>query len=208
MIGEPGNDNHTGAVHMYGRDVGGLGNWGLEQTLSTFDTEAGNAGAIHVFEREGTWIELARVDASDKDDVDWFGDQVGISGGTLVAGALADDDGGSNAGSAYIFQVVAGPEITVAGDCPGDLTLALSGATPSGPVVVAYSQDPGQTIVLSAPCGDIELELEEPRLLARFLVDGEGEQSLVTMAPAGSCGLHLQVVDQVTCGVGPVAQIP
>lgn len=236
VIGANGIDMNTGAAYVYGRDIGGPGNWGLEQTLSTLDAGIGNnlgrsvdiggdrilvgaylsnaetenAGAMHVFERDagGTWIELVRLDASDKDDTDWFGDQVGISGGTLVAGALDDDDGGSGAGSAYVFQAVASPEVAISGTCPGELTLELSGATPSGPVLMAYSESQGQTIVSSGQCGDVEIDLESPQFLARFLADSEGDRSLVRMAPAGACGLYLQVVDQVTCGVGSVTQIP
>ena len=73
------------------------------------------AGAAYVFVRDGsgTWTEERRLLASDADIDDQFGFAVAIdpssgSGGTVVVGALCDDDDGSNSGSAYVFERNAG----------------------------------------------------------------------------------------------------
>jgi hypothetical protein len=71
------------------------------------DTGAGNAGAAYIFTRSGTsWSEQAKIQASDKQGVDYFGWSVAISGDgtTAIVGAYGEDDtGATDAGAAYIF---------------------------------------------------------------------------------------------------------
>jgi hypothetical protein len=63
-----------------------------------------NAGAAFVLYFDGTnWITLAKLLASDKNEEDFFGYSVGISGNTIVVGARWDDDNGFKSGSAYVF---------------------------------------------------------------------------------------------------------
>lgn len=66
----------SGAAYVYSRDSGGPNEWGLVGVLSSRD-------------RPGAFIG--------------FGFAVAISGGTIVVGAPDDDDGGTNAGAAYVF---------------------------------------------------------------------------------------------------------
>ena len=69
------------------------------------DDDAGNfSGSAYVFVRTGTtWTQQAKLTASDAAGFDFFGSAVAISGDTIVAGALGDDDAGSVSGSAYVF---------------------------------------------------------------------------------------------------------
>ena len=61
-------------------------------------------GAVYVFTRSGsTWTQQQKIQASDPEDGDRFGGSVAISGDTIIAGALYEDTGASNAGAAYIF---------------------------------------------------------------------------------------------------------
>lgn len=63
------------------------------------------SGAAYVFKRSGsTWNLAGRLTASDNDDYDHFGYSTGISGKYAVIGAVGNDDGGSQSGSAYIFK--------------------------------------------------------------------------------------------------------
>ncbi|MEZ4334968.1 MAG: SUMF1/EgtB/PvdO family nonheme iron enzyme [Myxococcota bacterium] len=63
-----------------------------------------NSGAAYVFTRSGTtWTEQQKLVASDAAAGDDFGYSVSISGDTVVVGAFADDDAGTNSGSAYVF---------------------------------------------------------------------------------------------------------
>ena len=66
-------------------------------------------GAAYVFRYDGaSWVEEAKLLASDGEDDDQFGSAVAIEGNTIVIGADNDDAGnwwpGSRYGSAYIFN--------------------------------------------------------------------------------------------------------
>jgi len=70
------------------------------------DNDAGvDAGSAYIFHNNGTsWVEQAKLVASDGDIYDQFGWSASISGDYAIVGAYGDDDNGSNAGSAYIFH--------------------------------------------------------------------------------------------------------
>ena len=66
----------------------------------------GNLYSAYVFTRDtnGTWTQQARLLPADGGEPDrWFGSSVPLSGDTALIGASADDDKGTNAGSAYVF---------------------------------------------------------------------------------------------------------
>ncbi len=68
-------------------------------------------GAVYILEfDEGTqtWQEEHMLRAVVAGDGDEFGTAVGLHGTTLVVGAPKNDDNGSNAGSAYVFEFDAG----------------------------------------------------------------------------------------------------
>ncbi|MHC4090450.1 MAG: FG-GAP repeat protein [Planctomycetota bacterium] len=77
-------------------------------------TEQCNSGSLYVFQLDSgpssdpSWALVAKLTADDAAAEDGLGSSVSISGATVVAGAQSDDDGGSNSGSAYVFQPVAG----------------------------------------------------------------------------------------------------
>lgn len=70
------------------------------------------AGAAYIFQRNaaGTWTQVQKIVASDREKNDRFGRAVAISGNYAIVGAPRDDDGASGgnsvwkAGSAYIFE--------------------------------------------------------------------------------------------------------
>ena len=60
-----------------------------------------NRGAVYVLTRQsGTWGEVAKLTASDKDAGDKFGSTVAVDGDTVVVAAYGDDN---YKGSAYLF---------------------------------------------------------------------------------------------------------
>ncbi len=71
-----------------------------------------NAGAAYIFERNlsGDWLQIQKLDASDRSTGDHFGRDIAISGNYLVIGAEQEDlnfegeETLSNAGAAYIFE--------------------------------------------------------------------------------------------------------
>jgi len=85
--------------------ISGDGNTALVGA-SLEDTGGTDAGAAYIFVRSGTtWTQQAKIQASDKQQSDWFGYSVSISsdGNTALVGAYQEDTGGTNAGAAYIF---------------------------------------------------------------------------------------------------------
>ncbi|MDY0339850.1 MAG: Ig-like domain-containing protein [Coriobacteriia bacterium] len=69
------------------------------------ESEMGNnSGSAYVFVRSDTTWELQqKLTALDGSDGDRFGYSVAIDGDTAIAGALLDDDKGTDSGSAYVF---------------------------------------------------------------------------------------------------------
>jgi hypothetical protein len=65
------------------------------------------AGATYVFRYQpgspGTWMEEAKLTASDGASQDGFGEAVAIDGDLIMVGAPGADGVGSNSGSAYVF---------------------------------------------------------------------------------------------------------
>jgi hypothetical protein len=71
------------------------------------DTGGTNAGAAYIFAySSGSWSQQQKIQASDKQADDYFGQSVSMSGdGTkVIVGADREDTGATNAGAAYIFE--------------------------------------------------------------------------------------------------------
>lgn len=68
------------------------------------DDRGGNSGSAYIYFRSGgTWFLGRKLTASDGAAFDSFGQDVAISGNTIVVGAPQDDVLATNSGSAYIF---------------------------------------------------------------------------------------------------------
>ncbi len=105
-----------------------------------------NRGAAYVFERVGNaWTQVAKLTAADGPGGS-FGLSVAISGDMAVVGAMADDDRGTGAGAAYVFERVGNAWTQVAKLTASDgqgwdrfgVSVAISGDTA---VVGAYRDD-------------------------------------------------------------------
>ena len=86
------------------------------------DDKGTTSGSAYVFRYGGSsWVQEAKLLASDGAAGDSFGGSVGISGSTAVIAAFYDDDKGANSGSAYVFDVnCTGADLDADGDV--DLT--------------------------------------------------------------------------------------
>jgi len=68
------------------------------------DDKGTDSGSAYVFQRNGTsWSQQKKLVANDGQSSDCLGYSVAISDQLSIAGAIYDDDKGSDAGSAYIF---------------------------------------------------------------------------------------------------------
>ncbi len=125
-VGAPGNDGQRGAVYIYER-AGNIWNrkdpplqspsvipgerFGFSvslsgNTLAVGAPLAGGSGVVYIFQRtDGTWnptpftLVTTGLEAGDQ-----FGFSVALEDDWLAVGAPFDDDGGSLAGSVYVFQ--------------------------------------------------------------------------------------------------------
>jgi len=76
-----------------------------------FDDDAGSSsGSAYLFDTT-TGNQLFKLTASDAAAADQFGSAVAISGNIAIVGSLADDDNGTNSGSAYVFDVTTGNQL-------------------------------------------------------------------------------------------------
>jgi hypothetical protein len=73
------------------------------------DDNGNDAGAAYLFDTT-TGNEFDKLLAGDGAVEDYFGSSVAISGTTAICGAYFDDDEGSNAGAAYLFDTTTGTE--------------------------------------------------------------------------------------------------
>ena len=132
--GDSDGGTNSGSAYIFERDQGGVNNWGQVAKLTAGDAtaydyfglsvslynnkalvgapqEAGNTqGAVFIFERNqggsGAWGQVDEFNADDTMTDDYFGCAVSLSGNIVVVGALLDDDGGTDSGSAYIFNLI------------------------------------------------------------------------------------------------------
>ena len=86
--------------------VGAVFGWGVALSGDTAVIGAYHSEAAYVFVRSGTnWSEQAKLTANDSANGDSFGWLVAVEGDTAVIGAFRDDnDGGTESGSAYVFE--------------------------------------------------------------------------------------------------------
>ena len=167
------NGFNSGAAYVFIRSGG---TWVLEAKLAASDRSAGdffgysvalegdtavigafndddngpNSGSAYVFIRSGSsWVQQAKLTASDGAEYDSFGISVAIYGDTAVIGADYDDDNGPDSGSAYVFirsgsSWVQQAKLTASdgasGDCFG-VSVALDGDT--AVIGVRYDDDKG-----------------------------------------------------------------
>ena len=134
--GEDTGGNFAGAAYVFQHIQGGLGNWGEVKKLTASNAAnidrfgwsvavsgdtavvgalgensgGSDAGAAYTFERNqggpGNWGEVQQLLASDAEAGDSFGVGVAVSGDTAIVGATGEDAGGSNAGAAYVFDLL------------------------------------------------------------------------------------------------------
>ena len=67
---------------------------------------AGSSGSAYIFERQSddSWLQVAKLTASDAGVSDFFGNSVSLSGSTALVGAFLNNGKGIQSGSAYIFE--------------------------------------------------------------------------------------------------------
>jgi len=87
----------------FGHSVSLSGNYAL--IGAPYDDDSGtSSGSAYIFHFDGsTWVEEAKLTASDGAPSDLFGWSVSLLANYALIGTIFDDDNGSNAGSAYVY---------------------------------------------------------------------------------------------------------
>ncbi|MBN1554699.1 MAG: FG-GAP repeat protein [Phycisphaerae bacterium] len=162
--------NDCGEWDMFGHSVAISGNVAIVGALRT---GTGDGGAAYLFDVT-TGQQLRKLTASDAETYDDFGVSVAIHGTTAIVGAYGDDDGGSCAGSAYLFDVTTGDQLAklTASDPEGGDSLGVSVAIADGLAVAGvYGDDYG----LGSSCGSahvFEAPLPEPTTMGLLIAGG------------------------------------
>ncbi|MEM9836828.1 MAG: FG-GAP repeat protein [Bacteroidota bacterium] len=167
IVGAPFGNGETGAAYIFQRsgnvwtqqakltasDGAALDQFGASVAVSNDYAIVGapvddtSQGAVYVFQRTGVnWTEQAKLTASDGAVLDQFGQSVGIAGNYIIVGAGRDDTAGSDAGSAYIFNLVANTWVEEA-----ELTASDAAQGDRFGAAVAIS---GEYVIIGAPRND------------------------------------------------------
>ena len=147
---------------MFQRNESGADNWGEVKKLTASDAEALDlfgvsvavvgdtaivgahgegaggffSGAAYVFQRDqggaDNWGEVKKLTASDAEADDVFGLSVAVNGDTAVMGAHFGDAGGSDAGAAYVFDLLLPKPTPTSTVTPTQTSPAPATPTPTG----------------------------------------------------------------------------
>ena len=86
------------------------------------DTPSSRAGSAYLFSFDGIdWNEIEEIRADDAAGNDRFGHAVSLSETYAIVGAYREDDGGLDAGAAYLFAIGLGPASGLGRDCNHNL---------------------------------------------------------------------------------------
>ncbi|WP_132000263.1 FG-GAP repeat protein, partial [Dokdonella fugitiva] len=198
LVGAYGESAFAGAAYVFVRSGGG---WSEQAKLVAGDAQSGDqfgwsvaldgdtalvgangedergtdAGAAYVFVRNGgSWTQQTKLVAGDAQVSDWFGWSVALDGDTVLAGANGEDDGGSNAGAAYVFvpghavqaavSGLAGTGLVLRNNGGDDLAIAADGShafatlladgSPYAVTVATQPTNPPQTCTVSGGDND------------------------------------------------------
>ena len=151
------------------------------------DAKGFDSGAAYVFTRSGSvWNQQSKLVSADGRSSDIFGSAVSISDDVALIGVRADDDAGSNSGSAYIFTEAAagwlagvGDSHIVAADLDWGTDVSITG---SGSLLMEPST--GSTVGLGGGAGAFNFDDDEITAL------GVGFSS-ITLGHAGAGDLQV-----------------
>ncbi len=213
----PGNDSNTGAAYVFRYDGTSWSqeakltaldfideaNFGYAASVSSDVTVIGayrhrrlctEGGAAYVFKHDGAnWIEEAKLEPSDLDPYDHYGNSTSVSGDVAVVGCKWDDVNATNSGSAYVYNLncsnllTAFPDLLMAGRT---VSFTAMNMNPNTDTYLAYSlKGKGSTYVSLL---DVTLDLTKPKQANGMIVsDSTGKAEWTFTIPTGAAGRDL-----------------
>lgn len=107
-----------------------------------------------------------------------------------------------------IGTIHAWPSLSLTGFCPGEMTAAVSGATPRGTVALIFGQRAGQTTIPSGPCAGTLLPISGGvQLVSTARANGQGNAAITGAVPPSACGARLVALDVATCSTSNVVRV-
>lgn len=126
-----------------------------------------------------------------------------FSGGGLAGNVVGFDNVDISAGGPPPYTC------TITGVCPGQVTLAWSGAQPSRQQGILFASNTGNFTIQSGACAGTQLGLGTRNLrLYNTIGTGSGSGSVNAQAGPGSCGGFVQLIQVPGCETSNVAQVP
>jgi len=100
------------------------------------------------------------------------------------------------------------PDLTVTGTCPGNMSIVVDNATPSGTIAIIGASGAGGASMLTGPCtgGTTGLDIDMQLAVATG-TDGTGSVSFNPNIQEALCGTHIQVLDVSSCSLSPVEAV-
>jgi FG-GAP repeat protein len=178
-----------------------------------------SAGSVYFFVRSGnTWVEQAKLIASDFDAGAFLGSSVSISGDTAIAGAPGDDIGGDEAGSVYVFRRTGTAWSQVdkltASDAAEDAHFGHSASIFGGTILAGAPDadlggvgETGSAYVYARPCVTLDFETEDD--LATALGNGQHldtEFGLLATVSSSGANAGLAIFDSTPGGPNDPSQ--
>jgi len=174
------------AGDKFGSSVGVSGDVVVVGAYQPFPAE--QPGKAYVYEQPaGGWVDMtetATLTTSDGANNDNFGFAVDIDGTTIVIGAYLDDDGGTNSGSAFVFEQPFGGWATMtetgkltSGDLDQEDQFGISVAIAGDTIAVGADRDSnvafqaGAAYVFVKPAGGWESAVDNGKLTAAVPVE-------------------------------------
>lgn len=200
LVASPHVGGSRGRVHVFGRNADGAGAWGVLEILTASDGVGGD--------ELGRWVDLdgsrALVGACN-DDPEVGAPQRDDPEARTHFWCRAQPHEGS--GSAYLFKLN-DLDLSVRGDCPGDVTVILTGARPGAPVAFAASPEAGSFRLGGDVCPGTILDVGRPAAAHIAFAGPSGEVRFELTAPPSACGALLQAVALEACYTSPVVGLP
>ncbi len=153
--------NQGAANNYFGYSVGISGTTAIVGTYSDYIDSSDGSGAAYLFDTI-TGLQIAKLLPNNGVVGDSFGESVGISGTTAVVGASRDDNNGTDAGAAYLFDTITGKQIAKLLPTDGDkrdyfgYSVAIDGTTAA---IGAWGDDYGSAYFFEVTTGQLIAKL-------------------------------------------------